>query len=343
MKSPTVESGEANLAADVLRQRVVWSLIFAVLIVAAIAFSLDQMRLVVIHSPAEDDSDITAFNRGLLAGLDPHARISLRSLRITSRDADPRNFCESVHYALQSMKPSLLVAVGGKAQTCLLNASSAKNVPSLLAEGSSRSGTPAPNGNLGFVAHELPADTWSQALQSQLTPGKPYRVLFLAADSAAGRAEQQQFAALAIPGATISTSLVKSWPQWRGMVEQAAGKFDLLIISRQNALENLPAHLQASSAGPKGVVALTRALFGDNIAATEVESVIDGATWAIEPEPYSLGIRAASAGTALLNGKPDSALPPQTILISLRSHADPQHPPLPALFEVVARNQGLLH
>lgn len=323
---------------DTLQQRLTWSVFFAVLIIAAIAFSVRQTRLVVIHGPADDERDITAFNTGLVSGMGEHARIDLRSLRIASRDAHSDQFCESVLYALHDLTPTLLVAVGGKAQICLLKSPFSRTVPSLLV-GGGNSAVPAQRRNLRVVTLDLPAATWSEALLSQVVPGSRYRVLFLAADTAAGRYEQERFGLLALPGVAISTQLVKTWPEWRAAVQQAAGRFDLLIIGQQNALEDPP----AGNPRANGVVAQTRAIFGSNIAATDIRSVADGAAWAIEPEPYSIGMRAASAGMSLLNRTPDSALPPQTILISVNGSLGSQpRPPLPPLFEVVARNQALL-
>lgn len=334
----TTSGAAARDHRDILRQRVIWSIFFAVLIVAAITFSVRQTRLVVIHGPADDERDIVSFNQGLVAGMGAHARIDLRSLRITSRDADPKNYCESVLYPLKDLTPTLLIAVGGKAQICLRQSPLSKEVPSLLVGGSVKSAMPAQRRNIGVVAHKLPAETWSQALLSQVMPGNSYRVLFLAADIEAGKSEQQQFGMLALPGVAITTRLVKTWPEWRAAVQQAANQFDLLIISQPSALANLP----ETDPRKNGVVAQTRALFGSNIAATDVGSVAAGASWAIEPEPYSIGMQAASAGMSLLNGAPDSALPPQTILISMNGSMDRrQWPALPPLFEVVARNQGL--
>jgi hypothetical protein len=320
-----------------LRRRVTWSVLFALLVIAAIAFSAQRTRLIVIHGPADDERSAAAFDQGLMSALGTPSRIDLRSLRVVSQHADPARFCESVLYALRDLAPTLLVAVGGKAQACLLKSPFSHSVPALLV-GGARTAAPAQRRNVGVVAPELPAQTWSEALLSQVAPGGSYRVLFLAADTAAGSFEQEQFGSLRLPGIAISTRLVTSWPEWRAAVQQAAHQFDLLIISQQSALENLP------GADPRenGVVAQTRAIFGSNIAATKVGAVADGAAWAIEPEPYSIGVRAANAGLSLLNQTPGSALPPQTILIAVNDSLDSrQRPPLPQLFEVVARYQGL--
>lgn len=307
------------------------TLLFSVLAVAAVAFNISQTRVVVIRAASQPDKAARAFDAGMRAGFGPRARVDVRSLRITTPGNDPAKYCESVLYAIDDLQPSLLVAVGEKAEMCLARSAHRHDTPALLVG----AGVRPEAANFASVMPLLPRQTWIDALQSQMVPGRPFRVLYLAADSAAGRAEQAQFSALAVPGVSVSTSLVADWHGWQAAVASAQGKADLLVIGTGRTLLALPAGWDDAK-----LVAHTRATFRAPIAATDVEAVGHGAGWAIATDPHGLGAQAAAAGLALLEPGSTVQVPPPIILIAIDGNAGATHQPLPPLFEAVARHQG---
>lgn len=307
-----------------------WTLLFVLLAVAAVVFNTRQTRVVVIRAASQEDPAARAFDAGLRAGFGPRARVDVRSLRIASGAADPGKYCESTLYAIDDLRPTLLVAVGEKAEVCLLRSEQARRTPALLV-GAGVSARPA---TMAAVMPMLPRQTWTEALRSQAVPGRPYRVLYLAADSAAGRAERDQFATLAVPGVSVATQLAADFAQWQGAVRAAAGRADLLVVGAGRTLLALPAGWSDGK-----LVAHSGAAFGAAIAATDVEAVGQGAAWAIAPDAHGLGNQAAAAALVLLERDSMPAAPP-AILIAIDAAMNEGQRPLPPLFISVARHQG---
>lgn len=319
--------------------RVIWGLFFLVLVIGAIVFGFRQTKVVVIHGHVNDEQAINAFDAGLLSGMKHRSGVQFRSLRITAKGDTPKQYCAGIWYALKNMDPSLLILVGEKAQACLDDPSS--SIPSTMPRivvGAQENERSVLYPKQSFLRHEIPASTWADALLSQRVPGKDSQVVFLAADSTLARAQQKEFASLALAGVNISTRLVTTWPQWQVVAQQASRDNALLVVGGYRELKDLPSGLH----DPMVVVKMTRALFGKDMGSTEIRSVGAGASsWAIEPEPGSIGRRAAGLGLVLLGDIPAAAVPAQTLSIAMDAEFARHGHRLPPLFEAVARNQGL--
>lgn len=313
-------------------QRNVWTVTFALLIGVAVVFNTGQTQVVVIRSASQDELVARAFDAGLRAGFGPRLHLDLRSLRIATSAGGPAQYCESVHYGLGYLAPALLVAVGEQAQICLARLPKARKTPVLVLG----AGSSALMDNAATLMSQLPLATWAEALRSQIGQGQSYRVLYLAADSAAGRVEAAQFARLALPDVSIAIRLVATWAEWRAAVQSASGKTDLLVLGAGRTLLPL-----TPGVSEREQIAQTRAMFNAAIAATDVESVGHGAHWAIAVDPYTLGEQVALAGLAQLES--GTALParPANIRIAIDADSAATRPALPPLFEAVSRHQGL--
>ena len=323
--------------------RLVWGVFFAALVAGAVVFGARQIKLVVVHGQIADEAAIAAFDAGLMAGMQGRPGVELRSLRVAAKATSTADSCAGIWYALDSLEPTLLIVVGEPARVCVDDARSdlAPGVPRVLVGLRAKPGA-AIDARRAYLPHQLPGPTWADALLSQRSPGVPYRLLFLAADSALAREQQSQFAALALDGINITTLLVHNWRQWSEAARRAgagAARQDLLVIGGYRDLAAPP----AAPHDPAATVRATRALFGREIAATEAHAVGAGAAWAIEPEAGSIGRRAADMGLMLLGDLPPAAAAAQTISIALDAEAARRAPALPPLFEAVARHQGLYH
>lgn len=332
-----------------LGPRLVWGVFFAALVAGAVVFGSHQIKLVVVHGLIKDEAAMAAFDAGLMAGMQGRPGVELRSLRVSAKAESTAesvtDSCAGIWYALDSLVPTLLIVVGEPARVCVDDARSdlAPGVPRVLVGLGAKAGA-AIDARRAYLPHRFPGPTWSEALLSQRGAGRPYRLLFLAADSALARQQQAQFAALALDGVSVSTLLVHNWSEWSAAASRAGAgadgqRQDLLVIGGYRDLAALPAALR----DPAATVRATRALFGRDIAATEVHAVgvEGGAAWAIEAEAGSIGRRAADLGLMLLGDLPPPAAAAQTISIALDAEAARRGQGLPPLFEAVARHQGL--
>lgn len=315
------------------RLRLIWVVFFSALLIGAMVFASRQAKVVVVHGDIHDEAANAAFDEGLRSGFSHRPGTHFRSLRIAAGDSSDQ-YCAGVWYALNDIAPTLLIAVGERARICLEKSELAPAVPRVIvaaAEDVANSGY-----KQIFVDYQMPLQTWSDALASQARSGQVYRVLFLAEDGALARAQQKAFGSVALPGIKLSTRLVTSWPEWQEATQNAAQDTDLLLIGAHRELTNLPRPMQT----PTELIMATRRMFGKDLAATEIQTVTEGASWAIEPEPRSIGRRAADSGLLLLGQLPPSAVSPQNVSIAM-DEAMIHHPkPLPKSFEAVARHQG---
>jgi hypothetical protein len=316
------------------RLRLIWALFFGALLIASVVFALRQATVVVVHGEVHDEAAIKAFDEGLWSGFSERPGTHVRSLRVTDGDSMDQ-FCAGVWYALKDIAPTLLIAVGERARVCLQKPELAPLVPRVIVAADELDAADQPHKQI-VVGYQMPLQTWSEAFASQARSGKTYRVRFLAEDSALARAQQKAFASVNLPGIKISTHLVTSWPEWRAAAQGAAQDSDLLVVGEHDGLKDLPHELQQ----PAALVAMTRQVFGKDLAATELEAVAAGASWAIEPEPRSIGRRAADSGRVLLGQLPASAVSAPNISIAMALEQLASAQPLPKLFEAVARSQA---
>ena len=112
------------------------------------------------------------------------------------------------------------------------------------------------------------------------------------------------------------------------------------VLARQQQSELASLALPRELHHGAEVVADTRRIFGKDVAATEIKAVAEGAAWAIEPEPGSVGRHAADVGLVLLGQLPAGSVAPPNISIAMEAELSGSAHRLPPLFEAVARNQG---
>ena len=324
----------------------IWGLFFSALVVGAIVFGSRQIKMVVVHGQRADDSVVQAFDAGVLSAMRDHPGIRFRSLRVTAHGDLPQQYCAGVWYALRGLNPDVLIVVGEAAQRCVDDPVSGIGpaVPRVLMDVQEKNHA-VRNAQQVFLPHEVPVATWSDALRSQRPTDKDYRVMFLAVDSVLGRAQQKAFVSLALERVKISNRLVTSWAQWEEAARTAAAENDLLVIGSyrelKGKLDGASSVAQTPADAALAVVKMTQATFGKNTVATEASSVDAGALWSVEPEPGSLGRRAAQTGLVLLGELPPSAVSAQTVSIAVNTQLTKGHHGLPPLFEAVARYQGL--
>ena len=316
------------------RLRWIWGLFFTALVIGAVIFGARQTKLVVIHGDTNDKQSVKAFDEGLRSGMRDRPGLEFRSLSVAAAGASLEQRCQGVWYALKDIAPTLLVVVGDAAQACL-RAGVASDAPRVIVGG--REDAAAPRlAKHASVPYRMPLATWSDAFLSLRGSGRAYRVSFLAADGVLARQQQSALASLALPRVTISTRLVTSWPEWRSAAREASRNSELLVIGAHLGLQELPRELHQGAE----VVADTRRIFGKDVAATEIKAVAEGAAWAIEPEPGSIGRHAADIGLVLLGQLPAGSVAPPNISIAMETELIGRAHRLPPLFEAVARNQG---